>query len=251
MRSTMKAVAAIVLGLTLVWVPYAETTPSPAEYRTWTYPLARVFRPMPSARVLLTQAAEIGSAVAQIKLGDAYFDGDEGFEQDDAKAVRWYRAAAGQGSAAGQWRLGIMYAYGRGVPRDYATAVRWFRAAAEQGSDQGQWLLGIMYVNGWGVPKDNASAVPWLRLAAGQGHINAQLVLGLLYRQGAGVEQDYVAAYAWLNLAAVQNSEARQGREQLAEVMTADQIADAQRMARELWERIETGSTWSANDNSP
>ena len=251
MRSRMKIVAAIVLGLILSGVSYAEDAPRPAEFRTWTYEPARVFRRMPSERALLTQVAQMGGAVAQVQLGDAYFHGREGFEQDYAQAVRWYRTAAGQGNAAGQWRLGTMYVYGRGVPKDYATAVRWFRAAAEQGNDQGQWLLGIMYVYGWGVPKDYASAVPWFRVAAEQGNTSAQQVIGLLYRHGAGVDQDYIAAYAWLNLAAVGNAEARQDREQLAELMTADQIADAQRMSAELWKRIEAGSTGSAYNTSP
>ena len=70
--------------------------------------------------------------------------------------------------------------------------------------------------------------------------MDAQATLGLMYRNGDGVPRDYVAAYAWLNLAAA-GGEAAAGveRDAMAEQMTVDQIADGQRMARDLWERIE------------
>ena len=95
------------------------------------------------------------------------------------------------------------YHFGAGVPQDRAEAVRWYRAAAEQGNAEGQWRLGMRYATGRGVPLD------------------------------------HVAAYAWLNLAAAQGHEEAAGsRDRLAESMTAEQVAEAQRMARELWGRI-------------
>jgi TPR repeat protein len=47
--------------------------------------------------------------------------------------VRWYQKAAKQGHAEAQYRLGVAYVYGKGVPQDYAEAVRWYRKAADQG----------------------------------------------------------------------------------------------------------------------
>jgi hypothetical protein len=40
-------------------------------------------------------------------------------------AVKWYRLAAEQGDAGAQYRLGIMYLNGRGVPQDDVVAVKW------------------------------------------------------------------------------------------------------------------------------
>ncbi len=58
--------------------------------------------------------------------------------------------------------------------------------------------------------------------------------LGLLYSTGQGVEMDYVQAHKWFNLAALQGNEAaRSWRKELSEEMTADEIAAAQREARE------------------
>ena len=46
--------------------------------------------------------------------------------QDDAEAVKWFRLAAEQGFATGQFHLGLMYENGRGVAQDDAEAVKWF-----------------------------------------------------------------------------------------------------------------------------
>lgn len=58
--------------------------------------------------------------------------------------------------------------------------------------------------------------------------------LGMLYANGDQVEVDLVAAHKWFNLAAVRgNAEAAWHRQQIAEEMTAADIAAAQRAARE------------------
>ena len=53
-----------------------------------------------------------------------------GVPQDDAEAVKWYRLAAAQGSALGQYNLGVRYYNGEGVPQDYVQAYKWFNLAA-------------------------------------------------------------------------------------------------------------------------
>jgi TPR repeat protein len=55
--------------------------------------------------------------------------------------------------------------------------VRWYRAAAEQGNADGQWKLAGMYVNGWGVIKNIDEAMRWVHAAADQGHPQAQDML--------------------------------------------------------------------------
>ncbi len=71
-------------------------------------------------------------------------------------------------------------------------------------------------------------------VAAEGGAPDAQFHLGLLYSTGQGVERDYVTAHKWFNLAALHGSdEARLFRGELALDMTSQEIADAQRLARE------------------
>ena len=74
----------------------------------------------------------------------------------------------------------------------------------------------------------------WYRLAADQGHAKAQNNLGSIYVEGKGVPQDYVLAHMWFNLSAAQGDEkAVEHRDIVAGKMTPDQLAEAQRLARE------------------
>lgn len=58
--------------------------------------------------------------------------------------------------------------------------------------------------------------------------------LGLMYALGRGVEQDNVSAHKWFNLAATQGcSRARGEREALAAEMSREEVAEAQRRARD------------------
>jgi peptidoglycan hydrolase-like protein with peptidoglycan-binding domain len=103
--------------------------------------------------------------------------------QDDAEAVKWYRKAADQGSAAAQNHLGLMYDNGRGVPQDDAEAVKWYRKAADQGDARAQNNLGTMYETGRGVPKDRTRALRHYRAAAALGSKPAQQNLSRLDAQ--------------------------------------------------------------------
>ena len=64
--------------------------------------------------------------------------------EDDAKAVSWYRKAAEQGLADAQYNLGWMYALGRGVPEDYAQGYAWLSIAASQGREKAKESKGII-----------------------------------------------------------------------------------------------------------
>ena len=109
---------------------------------------------------------------------------------------------------------------------------------AEQGDADAQFLLGRRYFNGEGVPPDYQEAVKWYRLAAEQGYAMSQFSLGGMYAIGQGVREDYVQAHKWISLAASRTTTGeaeyyRSMRDKLAERMTASQIAETQRLARE------------------
>jgi TPR repeat protein len=57
------------------------------------------------------------------------------------EAVSWYREAALQNNAAGQYNYGRMYAEGKGVPQNDAEAAQWFAKAAKQGHAQAKARL--------------------------------------------------------------------------------------------------------------
>ena len=153
---------------------------------------------------------------------------------DYETALREWRPLAERGNAKAQYYLGLMYAEGQGVPQNYGEAAKWWRKAAELGYVGAQYNLGIMYDNGRGVAQDYAEAMKWYRKAAELGDAQAQHNVGSMYDKGQGVAQDNVQAYMWLNLAAAQRDEtARENRDIVAKRMTPEQIAEAQRLARE------------------
>jgi uncharacterized protein len=146
--------------------------------------------------------------------------------------------AAEQGDAKSQLALGSNFYYGKGVFQDFAEAMKWYRKAADQGEAKAQYNLGDMYANGTGVVRDYAEALKWYRKAADQGNVKAQLLMGDMYYNGMSVPQDYVLALMWWNLSAAgpkgQAQEmATKKRDKVAKAMTPQQIAEAQRLARE------------------
>ncbi|HZZ63074.1 MAG TPA: tetratricopeptide repeat protein, partial [Roseiarcus sp.] len=99
-----------------------------------------------------------------------------------------------------------------------------------------QTYLGHMYEEGLGVPRNYVAAASWLQLAAEQGEPTAQFLLGLLFNKGFGVPEDWVQAEVWLNLAASHAAPGQRAywvrvRDGVAQKLTLDQVAEAQRRA--------------------
>jgi len=144
------------------------------------------------------------------------------------------RALASMGNADAQFNLGAAYYFGEGVEQDFVEAVKWYRLAAEQGDALAQFNLGIAYDNGEGVAQDFVEAVKWYRLAAEQGNADAQFLLGYAYKKGEGTIKDLVYSHMWFNIAAsLGGISAVEARELIAKEMTPEQIAEAQKLARE------------------
>ena len=73
-----------------------------------------------------------------------------------------------------------------------------------------------------------------MELAAQTGTPDALFELGMLYATGRVVDANLVVAHKWFNLAAARGNEsARTYRLEVAQEMSADQIAEAQKLARE------------------
>ena len=156
-------------------------------------------------------------------------------------ALRLARPLAAEGDARAQSMLGLLYYHGQGVPRDLSEALTWFRAAADQDDPTALFYLGLMFAEGQGVPQDKAEAAKWFHRAADLGEARAQYNLGLFYAEGAAGVPDNVSAHLWFNLAAAHFPASATGdrdaavnfRDLVARKMTRDQIAEAQKLARE------------------
>jgi len=60
----------------------------------------------------------------------------------------------------------------------------------------------------------------------------------LMYYEGEGVLEDYVQAYAWWSIAATRgHKRAKKNKGIVKEKMTPAQIAEAQKLSSEYWEK--------------
>lgn len=150
------------------------------------------------------KAAELGSIQAQYQVGDIYYYGKTGY-QDDGEAEKWYLKSAENGCVEAQYSLGNLY-LGSKKPEKNAEAAKWLQKAAESGHVTAQYNLGFMYHNGWGVTKDYKKAVMWYNYAAQKGSSDAQYSLGQMFYWGDGVDRNYETAIKWFLDAALQNN---------------------------------------------
>ena len=81
---------------------------------------------------------------------------------------------AEQGNAIGQWRLGAMHEFGKGVEEDHEKAVEWYRKSAEQNDAIGQYFLACTYMEGEGVPQNFIEARAWFSLSKSNGDGDAE-----------------------------------------------------------------------------
>lgn len=116
---------------------------------------------------------------------------------------------------------------------DYGAALGILMRLAEKGNAEAQARLGMMHETGEGVIQDYAAAMAWYLQAAEQGNATAQNNLGMMYARGLGTRKNFVEGHKWVNLAAARKKWLMSNREYLEAKMTPEQIAEAQRLARE------------------
>ena len=142
--------------------------------------------------------------------------------------------AISMGNISAAWSADFQKGLTAFLSGDYATALREWKPLAEQGNASAQKNMGVLYNNGKGVPQDYKTAVKWYRLAAEQGNAHAQMQLGAKYALGQGVPKNYVRADMWYIIAESKgDKDATIDRNIVTKLMTPDQIAEAQKLARE------------------
>jgi TPR repeat protein len=135
-----------------------------------------VAQDLQQAEAWYRKAAAQGDPRGQWALGLCIYDveGDAGRNEE---AFAWMSRAAAHGEPFLQCWLGDFYA----MTARHEEALYWYGQAAAQDDKEGQFKLGMMYEEGNGVPQDNDQAAFWYRKAAEQGHAEAQWQLGRMY----------------------------------------------------------------------
>ena len=158
-----------------------------------------------------------------------------------AVALELWQPLAEQGDPDAQAGLGSLHLGGYGVARDEAAAMAWFRKAADQGHAGGQFSLASLYY----ARKEYGPAASWYRRSAEQGNALAQIRLARMYAEGPGLARDDVQAYRWFAVAATRGADsyartnAVKGRDAAAIKMTPAQVAEAERLVRAWKPKLE------------
>ena len=172
------------------------------------------------------RAAESGSPVAYIRLGDVYSVRSGGLEAP--RALEWYRKAADANSAIAMVRLGKMFNEGRGVPQDQALAATWFSRAAAAGSSAAMVELSSLYSRAGGPGHFNL-ARDALERAIRAGDVSAPIALAKLYL----VRGERTLAEATLKKSA--DSGSAEAALSLAELYLSEQATAEQQIAARRW----------------
>lgn len=196
------------------------------------------------------RAADQGLTRAALAMGGFYEIG-RGVEKDLAAAIRYYRIADYGRDATAAIRLGALVlagAFPDELPEqgavwvaalaetdaeDAESARDWLRARAARGDAYADYRIGRILRDGLGVAADPKTAAVHFLDAARGGIRDAQAQMAEYYAAGTGVPQDYIEAHKWANVAAAGGSDdAAARRDVLADLMTAEQVAEAQARAK-------------------
>ncbi|MCT7313309.1 sel1 repeat family protein [Ralstonia sp. CHL-2022] len=123
--------------------------------------------------------AQSGHAESQVFLGWMYSQG-KGIRASQEEAEHWYTRAAKLRSASGAFYLGGLLArQGR-----FNDAITWYKKSANAGYSPSQFRLGVAYLEGRGVPQDLEMAVHYLEAAKRNGNVFAWRQLAVLDIKG-------------------------------------------------------------------
>lgn len=112
----------------------------------------------------LEMGAEVGDGACAHELGSLYYMGDI-VEQDYERAEALYRLAADAGFVQAMVNLGYIYEYGRVGAPDYEKAYAFYSFAAAAFDDpEALYKMGDMFARGKGVERDERAAYTlWMR----------------------------------------------------------------------------------------
>lgn len=134
---------------------------------------------------LAVPRAEAGDAAAQTLIAEILSRG-LGVARDDAKAAKWYEAAAEQGVPEAQFQYALLLLDGKYVDRDVQAATALMQSAAEAGNRLAQFNYAQMLIQREPGSRGLEKAVPYFERAAETGLADAQYAMSQVYANGVG-----------------------------------------------------------------
>lgn len=135
--------------------------------------------------------AELSDPNEIYELGECYWDGKEGFEQNYGKAVECYIKAADEGHIESIYSLGFCYANALGIEQDQEAADKLLSYAADNGHIKAAAKLGEYLYWGDYLPLDKARGFQYLKHAADNGDAHSMALVGEDYINGFGAYEGW------------------------------------------------------------
>lgn len=108
---------------------------------------------------------------------------------DFETAYRFYYIDAVKGDARAQYKVGVCYLEGKGVPKDADKAIKWLKKAAEQDHDSAQNRLAHYYLKKYSY----SEAETYFRILAEKGDAAAMNNLAFIYdREGTSAQREEI-----------------------------------------------------------
>jgi TPR repeat protein len=159
----------------------------------------------------LSQAADMGDAIACVDLAEMYLCGHRGginsrepqpklIEIDLQAAVYWYERGIQLGWSTAACNLGLLYLEGKYLPQNLKLAEKWLLHSAVNGNNSARSILGSEYASGIRLKQDSDAAIHWLALAAEHSE-SACLNLAEIFLDGKITPRNFKEAIKWLNVA--------------------------------------------------
>lgn len=147
-----------------------------------------IFKDEVYAVQLFTQAAELGHAMAALKLGEAYEHGLLRCPKDAALSVHYYNCAAQADIPEAMMNLCAWYMVGAEpvLDKDENEAYEWAKKAAEHGLPKAEYACGYFTEMGIGCRRDPLEANVWYVKAADHGDERAKQRLAIIQAAASG-----------------------------------------------------------------
>ncbi|RPA86891.1 HCP-like protein [Ascobolus immersus RN42] len=175
-----------------------------------------------------TEVADAQHPSAPFKLGVLHETGElDDVFKDEAYAAQLYTQAAALGHAEANFKMGDAYEHGKlGCPKDPALSIHFYTGAAQQNHPEAMMCLCAWYMVGAEpvLQQNQEEAYSWALSAANLGFPKAEYAVGYFTELGIGTRQDSLEANVWYVKAAEHGDE--RAKKRLATIK-ANQLGDS------------------------
>jgi TPR repeat protein len=160
-------------------------------------------------------------------------------EKNSGEQLQWLLKAAQSDSIDALYELGKFFSQNE-ESENLRKSLNYYKQAADKGHARAMCSLASIYE----AKEDLHESTRWMIKAAEAGDSASWFYVGHRYQNGKGVPVNFVKAYAWFSISSSEEKErpdsvTRRRLKELSALMTAEQIAEGQKLAEQIWQNLE------------